>query len=168
MDWSLRDRANVVGGNHDLIEPDFADVPGGRLGDVEVGPDEVLDEDHFGVFLDARVARVFRGEAGGVAILRLRLRLRLKFCEPLRRHAIDPRIAILAAQAGERGDGFGGFSLVCQRGGRSEFLLADGKHSLSQAHRLLLRDGRGHFGQHRRVRHAEDAERRRVALAEKP
>jgi RNA polymerase sigma-70 factor (ECF subfamily) len=54
------------------------------------------------------------------------------------------------------------------RGGRPEFLVADGEQFLSQAHRLLLRDGRGHFGQHRRVWLAEDAERGRVALAEKP
>ena len=37
----LFNRSNVIRGDDDVVEPDFADVSSGRIGDVEIGPKEV-------------------------------------------------------------------------------------------------------------------------------
>src|SRR5258706_14612805 len=126
---------------------------------------EVLDKDDLRIFLDASVTGILRGQARSVRRL---LRARLKPGQALHRHAVDPRVAILTAQASERLDRFLGFFLSCQRIGGFEFLLANRKHLLSDPHRFALRDLRRHPGQHRWIRISKDTECRRVALAEEP
>ena len=137
---------------------------------------EILGEQHARVALNAGVAGILCGDAIRVAAevtrrnqsIRLRFRLltsaptrflnSVKPGQPLLRNAINPGLAVFAAQLFKGRNGLVGFSLTQQGIGFLEPFLAHSECPGTDLHGLCNGHGFGHFGEHRRVRIGQDAE----------